>query len=70
MDVDGRLCARDRDNARFGTRPERPYPVTDETVQRMAVRVDGLPPDAMRARVVVNDGRTCIVAVVFVWDDG
>ena len=69
VDVDGRLGARRRDDARFSTRPERPCPVTDKTVQRMAVRIDGLASDAMGSRIVPG-GRACIMAVIFVRHDG
>jgi hypothetical protein len=71
VDVDGRLCARRRDDARFGTRPERPDPVADQTVERMVVRINRSPPYAMGGRVVRTDaGRTCIVAIILVRDDG
>jgi hypothetical protein len=71
VDVDGRLSARRRDDARFGTRPERPCSVTDKTVERMTIRVNRRPSDAMGSRVVLSGaGRTCIVAVIFVGHDG
>jgi hypothetical protein len=70
VDVDGRLCARGRDDARFSTGPKCPDPVTDKTVKRMAVRVDRLAADAMRSRVVSGTGWTCFVAVIFVRHDG
>lgn len=71
VDVDGRVCARGRYDPRFCTRPKRPHPVADKTVKRMVVRVNRLPSDAMGGRVVLaGAGRTCIVTVVFVRDDG
>ena len=70
VDVDGRLCTRCRNDARFSTGPECPDPVTDETVEWMAVRVDRLGPDAMRSGVVSGAGWTSIMAVVFVGHDG
>lgn len=70
VDVDRRLCARGRDDARFGTGPKCPDPVTDKTVERMAVRVDRLASDAMRSGVVPGTGWTSIVAVIFVGHDG
>jgi hypothetical protein len=71
VDVDGRFCARRRNDARFSTRPERPCPVTDKTVERMSIRVNRRPSDAMGSRVVLpGGGRTCIVAVIFVGHDG
>ena len=70
VDIDGRLCAWGRDDARFSTGPKCPDPVTDKTVERMAVRVDRLAADAMRRRVVPGTDWTCIVAVIFVRHDG
>jgi hypothetical protein len=70
VNVDGRLCARARDDPRFGTRPERPYPVTDQAVERMTIRVNRYPSNAMGSRVVPGAGWTCIVAVIFVGHDG
>lgn len=70
VDVDGRLGAWGRDDARFSMGPKSPDPVTDKTVERMTVRVDRLTSDAMRSRVVPGTGWTCIVAVIFVGHDG
>jgi hypothetical protein len=69
VDVDGRLCARRRDDARFSTRPERPYPVTDKTVEWMTILVNRGASDAMGSRVVPGAGRACFVAVIFVRHD-
>ena len=70
MESDSWVVVRRGDEAPLDTGTERPHPVTDDAVQRMAVVVDRTGADAVIGRIVLDrKAARGIVTIVSMGDD-